>query len=156
MVIFPAEAEATLAGFFKTRGLDDASHAAWSTVWLMSCGYPGLVLAQEALGDKERQLVLQHDALGLDLQNVSCLFLAPAIGAYVKLHGRVFLRNVRHGLFLVPQSIEDNVGIGCPVDPAFAYGGERSKNPYLEKLEAAARDGITVDDAAWQEVLALG
>ncbi len=73
-------------------------------------------------------------------------FLGPAIAAHVATHGRVFLRNVRHGLYLVPLAVEANIGIGCPVDPAFALGGERHKNPYSEKLEIAARDGVAVDD----------
>ena len=92
------------------------------------------------------------DAMGLDLQNVSCVFLGPAIAAHVAKHGRVFLRNVRHGLYLVPLAVEANIGIGCPVDPAFALGGERHKNPYSEKLELAARDGVAVDDDLWRAV----
>jgi hypothetical protein len=57
---------------------------------------------------------------------------------------------VRHGLYLVPLAVEANIGIGCPVDPAFALGGERSKNPYSEKLELAAREGVAVDDELWR------
>ena len=87
--------------------------------------------------------------MGLDLQNVSCVFLGPSVTGYVGSHGRIFLRNVRHGLYLLPLSVEANIGIGCPIDPAFALGGARSKNPYTEKLEIAARDGVTVDDALW-------
>jgi hypothetical protein len=64
----------------------------------------------------------------------------------------VFLRNVRHGLYLLPLAVEANIGIGCPIDPAFALGGERSKNPYGEKLEIAARDGVTIDDELWRAV----
>jgi hypothetical protein len=51
---------------------------------------------------------------------------------------------------LLPLSVEANFGIGCPVDPAFALGGERSKNPYIEKLEIATRDGVNVDDDLWR------
>ena len=68
---------------------------------------------------------------------------------HVAKHGRIFLRNVRHGLYLLPLSVEANIGIGCPVDPAFALGGERHKNPYEEKLETALRDDVTVDDELW-------
>jgi hypothetical protein len=56
---------------------------------------------------------------------------------------------VRHGLYLLPGSVLGNYGIGCPVDPAFALGGERHKNPYAEKRAAAARDGLDIDDALW-------
>ena len=62
----------------------------------------------------------------------------------------MFLRNVRHGLYLLPLSVEANFGIGCPVDPAFALGGERHKNPYAEKLDIAAREGVIVDDDLWR------
>ena len=65
-------------------------------------------------------------------------------------NGRAFLRNVRHGLYLLPFSVRANIGIGCPIDPAFALGGLRAKNPYGEKLEAAARNGLAVDDGLWQ------
>ncbi len=117
--------------------------------WLEACGYPGIKLLLEARSDERRSLTFAADTIGVDLQNVSCVFLGPAITDHVAAHGRVFLRNVRHGLYLLPLSVEANIGIGCPVDPAFALGGERSKNPYTEKLEIAARDGVAVDDNLW-------
>ncbi len=80
------------------------------------------------------------------------MFLGPEIAAHVARHGREYLRNVRHGLYLVPLAVEANIGIGCPVDPAFALGGERHKNPYSEKLELAAREGVVVDDDLWRAV----
>ncbi len=123
--------------------------AAKNCAWLEACGYPGIKLLLEARADERRSLTFVADAMGLDLQNVSCVFLGPAIGDHVAAHGRVFLRNVRHGLYLLPLSVEANFGIGCPVDPAFALGGERSKNPYTEKLDTAARDGVAVDDDVW-------
>ena len=123
--------------------------SARNCAWLEACGYPGIKLFLEARADPRQSLDLVSDAMGLDLQNVSCVFLGPSIADYVGTHGRVFLRNVRHGLYLLPLSVEANIGIGCPVDQAFALGGERSKNPYSEKLEIAARDGVTVDDALW-------
>ena len=70
---------------------------------------------------------------------VSCAFLAPAIMREVQANGRAFLRNVRHGLYMLPFTVRDNIGLGCPVDPSFAVGGERHKNPYGEKLDLAAR-----------------
>ena len=130
---------------------DAAKHCAW----LQACGYPGLKLLLEAAGDAQKDLTLTPDAMGLDLQHVSCVFLGPSILRYVSDHGRVFLRNVRHGLYLVPLSVEANIGIGCPVDPAFALGGERTKNPYAEKLDIAARDGVAVDDEIWRAVEAM-
>ena len=94
-----------------------------------------------------------RDALGLDLQEVSCAFLAPAIMAEVKANGRAFLRNVRHGLFMLPFAVREDMGLGCPVDPSFAVGGERHKNPYAEKLALAEANGIDIDDALWAELL---
>jgi hypothetical protein len=134
------------------RAVPEPKAAARNCAWLEACGYPGIRLLLEAKGDAKRTLDLIPDAMGLDLQNVSCVFLGPQIAAHVAQHGRVFLRNVRHGLYLVPHSVEANIGIGCPVDPAFALGGERHKNPYSEKLEIAARDGVAVDDELWRTV----
>ena len=124
--------------------------AARNCAWLEACGYPGIRLLLEANADERRALALVPDAMGLDLQNVSCVFLGPEIAAHVAGHGRVFLRNVRHGLYLVPLAVEANIGIGCPVDSAFVLGGERHKNPYSEKLELAAREGVAVDDDLWR------
>jgi hypothetical protein len=132
------------------RAVPEPEAAARSCAWLEACGYPGIKLLLEARADERRAVNLIPDAMGLDLQNVSCVFLAPQIAANVAQHGRVFLRNVRHGLYLVPLSVAANIGIGCPVDPAFALGGERHKNPYGEKLEIAARDGVAVDDDVWR------
>jgi hypothetical protein len=132
------------------RAVPEPAAAARNCAWLEACGYPGIRLLLEARADKQRALTLVPDSMGLDLQNVSCVFLGPEIAAHVAKHGRVFLRNVRHGLYLVPLAVEANIGIGCPVDPAFALGGERSKNPYSEKLELAARDGVAVDDELWR------
>jgi hypothetical protein len=127
-----------------------AQRVAKSAAWLEACTYPGLKLIDEALGDKEQSLALEPDLIGLDLKSVSCIFIAPQIEQLRAERGRIFLRNVRHGLYLVPGSIEGNYGIGCPVDPGFALGGERTKNPYVEKLEIARRDGVEVDDQLWQ------
>jgi hypothetical protein len=135
---------------FTERIMPGNKVAAKSCAWLEACGYPGLKLLLEAHADERQSLALVPDAMGLDLQNVSCVFLGPAIADHVAKHGRVFLRNVRHGLYLLPLSVEANIGIGCPVDPAFALGGERHKNPYVEKLEIAARDGVTVDENLWR------
>ena len=134
------------------RILPEQIDAGKNCAWLEACGYPGIKLLLEAMADERREIDLLPDALGLDLQHVSCVFLGPAVNHFVKIHGRVFLRNVRHGLYLLPLSVEADIGIGCPVDPAFALGGERSKNPYVEKLEMAARDGVTVDDDLWRSL----
>lgn len=132
--------------------LPDASEIAWATVWLEACGYSGLKLLAEALADERRSLVLARDALGLDLDTVSCAFLAPAILREVKANGRAFLRNVRHGLFTLPFSVRENLGLGCPIDPSFAMGGERHKNPYEEKLALARTEGLEVDEALWKQL----
>ena len=133
----------------KLGGLPDAADIAWATIWLEACGYSGVKLLGEALKDERRSLDLTRDALGIDLQQVSCAFLAPAIMREVAANGRAFLRNVRHGLFMLPFTVRAQIGLGCPVDPAFAVGGERHKNPYTEKLDLAAKDGLEIDDAQW-------
>ncbi|WP_374330719.1 hypothetical protein [Aestuariivirga sp.] len=140
-------AEAELAK--KLDGIPDAGEIAWATVWLEACGYSGVKLLGEALKDERRTLDLTRDVLGLDLQQVSCAFLAPAIMREVKANGRAFLRNVRHGLYMLPFTVRENIGLGCPVDPSFAVGGERHKNPYTEKLELAAVEGLEIDDGLW-------
>lgn len=123
--------------------------------WLEACGYPGLKLLFEAIDTTPpgaRNPELAPDSLGLDLGHVSCVFIAPRIAAMVEQQGRLFLRNVRHGLYLLPFSVSANIGIGCPVDPAFALGGERAKNPYEEKLTAAKQTGIAMAGDVWERV----
>lgn len=126
-----------------------ADFAAPACAFLEAVNYPGLKLLGEALADNSQTAVLEKDALGLDLHGVSCVFIGADVAALTRQHGRLFLRNVRHGLYLLPDSVIHNYGIGCPVDPGFALGGERSKNPYTEKLEIAARNGVVIDDALW-------
>jgi hypothetical protein len=95
-------------------------------------------------------LPLVRDAIGLDLNHVSCVFLADSLQDFVQREGRVFLRNVRHGLYLVPDSVARNYGIGCPIDPGFALGGERLKNPYAEKLAQAEAESLDINDDVWK------
>jgi hypothetical protein len=130
-------------------GDDIAVFAARACRFLEGVGYPGLKILSEALADESREVPLTLDPLGLDLQEVSCVFLGPGLQQFIAKNSRVFLRNVRHGLYLLPLSVDLNIGIGCPVDPGFALGGERSKNPYVEKLELAEINGVMVDDALW-------
>jgi hypothetical protein len=146
MNLLPQELEARIASTLLQRQLTDAGSIAWAASWLEACGYQGLKMLAEALADDRRGLKLVRDTLGMDLDHVSCVFLAPAIMADVGANGRVFLRNVRHGLYLLPFTVRDNLGIGCPVDPSFAVGGERHKNPYVEKLALAEADGLVVDE----------
>ena len=136
----------------KLGDLPDAADIAWATIWLEACGYSGVKLLAEALKDERRTLDLTRDALGIDLQQVSCAFIAPAIMREVAANGRAFLRNVRHGLYMLPFTVRDNMGLGCPVDPGFAVGGERHKNPYVEKLDLAAQEGLEIDDAQWAAI----
>jgi phosphatidylserine/phosphatidylglycerophosphate/cardiolipin synthase-like enzyme len=132
-------------------GIDD--ECGWACAWLEVCGYPGLKMLIEALDEtprEERRPSYEPDALGIDLHNISCIFSAPTLADLAAARSRIFLRNVKHGLYILPFTVRANIGIGCPVDPSFAVGGERHKNPYAEKLAAAAQNGVTVDDAVWQ------
>lgn len=122
-----------------------AVRAPWACGWLEACGYPGLKLLREALSEPASEWQAKRDALGLDLANTSCVWIGDAVVADIREHGRAFLRNVRHGLYLLPFSVESHLAIGCPVDPAFALGGVREKDPYAEKL-AAAEAGIEIAD----------
>jgi hypothetical protein len=139
-----------LRTLLNSKGVADSQNIAEACAFLEATGYPGLATLKEALSDEVRSLSLVKDVLGLDLKNVSCVFLASALGDYVSKGGRVFLRNVRHGLYLLPDSVASNYGIGCPVDPSFSIGGERTKNPYVEKWDAAMAEGIEVDEAVWE------
>ena len=139
--------EDRIAGAVRRRGVRSAPGIAWATVWLQACGYPAVTLLAEAFADDAKDLVIVRDPLGIDLHNVSCVYLAASITADVLRNGRAFLRNVRHGLYLVPFSVRDGLAIGCPVDPAFALGGPREKNPYTDKLAAARAGGLAIDDA---------
>ena len=141
-----ATAESRLAQRLDELAVADAADIAWATIWLEACGYSGIKLLGEALADERRSLALARDVLGLDLDNVSSAFLAPAVTREVAANGRAFLRNVRHGLFMLPFTVRHNIGIGCPVDPSFAVGGERHKNPYTEKLALAAAHGLEIDE----------
>jgi hypothetical protein len=144
--------KAHAAAAMSRRGFDPSTAAA-SCAWLHGAGYSGLTYLVEALDDPTTTVTLEKDLMGLDLQNISCVFLAPQVEALLAAHGRLFLRNVRHGLYLLPASVRGNYGIGCPVDPGFALGGERHKNPYAEKLALAEAEGVEVDDALWQSLL---
>lgn len=150
------ELAAAAARLLAAAGLPgQAEDCGEACAFLEACSYPGLALLFEALDTtppEARHPDLAPDSLGLDLGNVSCVFLAPRITRMVEQRGRLFLRNVRHGLYLVPFSVKANIGIGCPVDPAFALGGERTKNPYEEKLGLAGQNGIAVDEALWHRM----
>jgi hypothetical protein len=148
-----AEIEQLAHQLLQQRSLNvtAAAHCAW----LHGAGYDGLKYLAEAIHDDVKTRPLELDALGLDLKSVSCVFMSPDIEKIRAAQGRVFLRNVRHGLYLLPNSVIENYGIGCPIDPGFALGGERTKNPYAEKLGMATRDGVEVDDALWQSLQRL-
>jgi len=144
-----------LAGGGAAPGI--AEECGWACAWLEACGYPGLKMLVEALEDVPphgRRPVLEPDALGLDLCNISCVFSAPKLVELAVARSRIFLRNVRHGLYVLPFTVRANIGIGCPVDPSFAVGGERHNNPYEEKLAIATQTGIAVDAAVWDRVCA--
>jgi hypothetical protein len=150
-----AEIETQALGVVRRKVPDPiATVAAKNCAWLHGAGYNGMKYLAEALQDSETDLKLEADALGLDLKNMSCVFISSRIETHFAEHGRVFLRNVRHGLYLLPGSVNGNYGIGCPVDPAFALGGERTKNPYTEKMDLALANGVEVDDALWRSLTA--
>jgi hypothetical protein len=143
--------EAHAAQALAAKGFD-LPQAARSCAWLHGAGYDGLQYLAEALHDEKISADLEKDLMGLDLQHVSCVFIAEKVEALLAEHGRLFLRNVRHGLYLLPGSVMGDYGIGCPVDPGFALGGERHKNPYAEKLALATAEGVDVDDTLWVSV----
>jgi hypothetical protein len=152
MHISPQDLTDQLEALLARRGIAHAAEIAWATAWLEGCGYPGVLQLVEALGDRTTTLTLERDMIGYDLHDVSCAYLAPAIMEEVAKTGRAYLHNVRHGLFVLPFTVRANVGIGCPVDAAFAVGGERLKNPYAEKLALAEVNGLIVDDALWAKL----
>ena len=144
-----------LDGGGAAPGIDD--EVGWASAWLEAAGYPGIRMLGEALDETPRQSrrpSFALDAIGIDLRNVSCVFMAPTLVDLAKAQARIFLRNARHGLYLLPFAVRANIGIGCPVDPAFALGGAREKNTYTEKIELAARTGIAVDDVTWAKIYA--
>ncbi len=143
------EFTARVVALVDARSMTNSAMIAEACTYLEACGYPGLVQLREALDDPVKELSVVKDILGADLKNVSCVFLMSQLAAMVEKSGRIYLRNVRHGLYLLPDSVASNYGIGCPIDPAFVLGGERTKNPYAEKWELALAEGITVDEAVW-------
>jgi hypothetical protein len=154
-VSFAVFSQAAARALNEAGSHDIADESGWACAWLQACGYPGLELLFEALDTtppEERNPSVTPDVLGLDLHNISCVFLGPRLDRYVQEHGRIFLRNVRHGLYLLPFAVRANIGIGCPVDPSFALGGERTKNPYEEKLALARQDGIPVPERLQQRL----
>lgn len=148
MTISMDDATARIAATLEAAGIPEAAEIAWAAVWLEACGYGGIALLAEALADERQSLTLARGLVGIDLEQVSCAFLAPAIIADVKANGRVFLHNVRHGLFILPFTVREKLGIGCPVDPGFAVGGDRARDPYAEKLAEVRANGLAIDDAA--------
>jgi hypothetical protein len=132
--------------------------AGWACAWLQAAGYPGLNMLVEALEETprdKRQPSLRAVYGIVDLDNVSCVFSAPALVDMARAEGRVVLHRVRHGLYVLPFAVRAGLAIGCPVDPSFAIGGERTSDPYAEKIAAAIEDGVEVDDEVWKKAYAL-
>jgi len=128
---------------------EDCGHAC---AWLEAAGYPGLKLLVEALETtprQDRQPSLAPAYGIVDMANSSAVFCAPMLVEIAQAEGRVYLNNIRHGLYVLPFAVRANLAIGCPVDPGFAVGGQRSSNPYAEKIAAAIESGIDVDQSAW-------
>lgn len=147
------QAETKLRDALVLQNFPEPAFASHAAIWLQACGYAGLQTLQEAITDQPTGFELKRTAIGIDLQNISCARIGEIVVADIQKHGRVFLRNVRHGLFLLSSSVEQNFGIGCPVDPSFALGGERGKNPYVAKLELAKAQGIAVNAELWQNII---
>ncbi|MFN0190372.1 MAG: hypothetical protein ACKVP5_00105, partial [Aestuariivirga sp.] len=60
-----------------------AARTAWACGWLEACGYPGLKLLREALSEPAANWQANRDALGLDLANISCVWIGDAVVADV-------------------------------------------------------------------------
>lgn len=137
------------------QNYSNATFMAETAIWLEACGYAGLQELSQTLTDAPQEFKLARTVLGLDLQNISCVLIGDKVVYDVLKNGRVYVRNVRHGLFLLAGSVQHNFGIGCPIDPAFALGGQRGKNPYKEKIELAHRDGVELDEELWLALMEI-
>lgn len=132
-----------------------AGEIAWACGWLESAGYPGLAMLAEALETTpagQRSPTLSAEYGLVDTGGVSCAFLAPDLALMAKAHGRIVLMQARHGLYVLPFSVRDGMGIGCPVDPSFALGGTRERDPYAEKIAKAEETGIDVAEEVLQRL----
>lgn len=137
-----------------------AAESGWAAAWLQAAGYKALAMVLEALNAGPAPaagspaLTVSHGLV--DGEGVSCVFLAPRLAALADGHGRIVLTNARDGLFVLPFTVRGDYGIGCPVDPSFAIGGERVKNPYAEKVTLGMAEGVEVDRGQWTELLGRG
>ena len=147
------QAEYQLQIALQFRKFSASKFAAHAAIWLEACGYPGLQILRDALADPVNDLTIERIDNGLDLHNRSCVYIGQHVVDDILLHGRTPLRNVRHGLYLVPASVAHNLSIGCAVDVSFTFGGLRSKNPYQEKLNMATEAGVHFDSDLWQKLL---
>ena len=150
-----ADVERVAAGALAKAGADSevASEGGASCAWLEACGYKGIGMLLEALDEtapERMRPALEVRLGGIDGGGVSAVFLAPELMKHAQAMGRITYRNTRHGLYLLPLAVKANIGIGCPVDPAFHIGGERDKNPYAEKLALAEANGLAPDPALWE------
>ena len=73
------ELEHSIAALPGLKARGDAGEIGWAAAWLEACGYPGLPLLAEALADPAQDIELHRDAIGFDLRQVSCVFLAAKI-----------------------------------------------------------------------------
>lgn len=73
MKITIAELEAAACQRLETANAPaaEAADIAWACAWLECCGYPGVKMLIEALGDERRNAEPVRDALGLDLRGIS-------------------------------------------------------------------------------------
>lgn len=149
------QAEMELHEALTARRFSSAAFAAHAAIWLEACDYPGLQILRDALADPLADFKLERTEAGLDLHNVTCVRIGEQVVRDVLLHDRTPLRNVRHGLFLVPASVVHNLSIGCAVDAGFAFGGPRSQNPYREKLNMATEAGVHFESNLWNSLIGV-
>ena len=145
-------AETVLGNALTAQNFSPAAFAAHAAIWLEACDYPGLQILEDGMTDTRVDTAFARDQSGIDLRNMSCVKIGERVLNDVSLNGRTHLRNVRHGLFLVPASVMHNLSIGCAVDASFAFGGVRILNPYAEKLAMADEAGVHLDEALWTQL----
>ncbi len=134
-----------------------AEECSWACAWLEAAGYDGLAMMADALDETpiEARQPSFRGAYGIvDLGGSSAVFCAPGLVELAEAEGRVFANNVKHGLYVLPFAVRSDLSLGCPVDPGFAIGGKREKNPYRENIDAAIQNGLQVDKAAFDRIYA--
>jgi hypothetical protein len=138
-----AEIEACARSALARKGhAQVADFAAPACTFLEGVGYPGLKQLAEALSDSTTTAVLEKDLMGLDLQDVSCVFLGPEIERLTREHGRLFLRNVRHGLYLLPAALRETTALAARSILRFRWAASARKT--LMQKSWRSRNGMVL------------